>query len=169
MRSSLLLPIILLSAPIAAQTGEPARPGDKAVEDVITTPLSDVNLQKKEISPILLEILDDPYSLEGIRRCRDVIAAVTELNTALGPDFDTPVEETRGAKRRNTAVAIASGAIGSLIPFRFLIREISGANKAERNFQAAIYAGVVRRGFLKGYGKQRRCKAPGSPIALVKG
>jgi hypothetical protein len=166
MRSALIITLILSAAPLAAQTGQPARPDDKAVEDVITTPLSDVNLQKKEISPILLEILDDPYSLEGIRRCRDVIAAVTELNTALGPDFDTPVEETRGTKRRNSAVAIASGAIGSLIPFRFLIREISGANKAERDFQAAIYAGVVRRGFLKGYGKHRRCKAPGSPMAL---
>lgn len=159
---SLCEPVIAAPPPAGAP---PVAPG-KQVEEVVTQPIADVNLQKKEIPPKLIETLQNPYSLDGIRRCRDVIAEVEELNAVLGPDFDTPVEETLGTKRRNSAMTVAGSLITGLIPFRSIIREVSGANRADQDYREAIYAGVVRRGFLKGYGKSRNCKAPGSPLPM---
>jgi hypothetical protein len=158
----LMLAITIGTAARAAPPPEGA-PDTRNVGDVVTQPVSDMNLQKKEIPAELIAIRDNPYALDGIRKCRDIISAVNDINAVLGPDFDTPVEQSLSAKRRSSAMTIAGGAISSLIPFRFLIREISGANKADAEYREAIYAGVVRRGFLKGYGKSRGCRAPGSP------
>jgi hypothetical protein len=160
--------IIALATQATAAPPEPSRPTDKMMEDVVTQPLSDVNLKRKGIPPVLSAIVDDPYALDGIRRCREIIAAVKELDAVLGPDFDVAEPTTKGEKRRKMMGNVAGGVINGLIPFRFLIREISGANRADENYRAAIYAGVVRRGFLKGHGKERRCKAPGAPAKRTK-
>ena len=50
--------------------------------------------------------------------------------------------------------------VNTIIPFRGLVREISGAAPAERRLAAAIDAGFARRGFLRGTALARRC--PGS-------
>lgn len=157
--------LLLPSPPSYGAPPQTEKPTERMVGEVVTQPLADVNLKRKDIPPVLLSIVDDPYALDGIRRCRDVIAAVRALDEVLGPDFDVAEAETKGDKRRKTVGAIAGGVINGLIPFRFLVREISGANRADEAYRAAIYAGVVRRGFLKGIGKQRRCKAPGAPVA----
>lgn len=160
--------ISVFSVPLAAATppgAPPVAPG-KQVEEVVTQPIADINLQKKEIPPKLIETLQNPYSLDGIRRCREVITEVEALNAVLGPDFDTPTETSLGTKRRNSAMNVAGSLITGLVPFRSIIRELSGANKADQEYREAIYAGVVRRGFLKGYGKSRNCKAPGSPLPV---
>jgi hypothetical protein len=106
----------------------------------------------------------NPYDTKGLRKCRQIIAAVAELDAVLGPDLDRTEVDEKGRKRRQAASSIAGGLVSSLIPFRFLVREISGAGKAERAYREAVYAGVVRRAFLKGIGQQRRCRAPGRPL-----
>ena len=58
---------------------------------------------------------------------------------------------------------MAQAAVGAFIPFRGLIREVSGANAQEKKVQAAVYAGSVRRAFLKGVGQQRGCRYPARP------
>jgi hypothetical protein len=58
---------------------------------------------------------------------------------------------------------VATSAVGSFIPFRSVLRELSGAADHQRAFQAAIYAGAVRRGFLKGLGQQQGCAYPARP------
>ncbi len=158
-----LLPfaLLLISAPALAQRPTPGP--DKDVGDVATQPLSDVNLKRKDVPPELTAIMANPYDLTGLRKCRQIIAAVRELHGVLGPDADEADDMSRDEKRKQSALTMAGGMIGSLIPFRFLVREISGANKAEQEYRAAIYAGVMRRSFLKGYGKARRCLPPGSP------
>ena len=47
--------------------------------------------------------------------------------------------------------------------FRGILREITGAADHERQFQAAIMAGMVRRGYLKGLGEARDCPYPSRP------
>ena len=59
-----------------------------------------------------------------------------------------------------SAGRVAQAAVGSFIPFRGLIREISGANEQERKIQAAVQAGVARRAYLKGVGEARGCRYP---------
>jgi CheY-like chemotaxis protein len=47
-----------------------------------------------------------------------------------------------------------------------LVREISGAAPAERRLQAAVTAGIARRGYLRGLAGARSCKiAPVAPVA----
>ena len=75
------------------------------------------------------------------------------------PDFDLPQE----ARERVSPGRVAKWVVSSLIPFRGLIRELSGANAQERAVQAAIQAGLARRGFLKGLGAARRCQYPAGP------
>lgn len=130
-------------------------------------PLSDVNLKRREIPPELIGIRDNPYAVEGLRTCKAIIAEVTQLNTVLGPDLDQILVNDRPRKRREGVIKVAGGVINGLIPFRSLIREASGANKADAEFNAAIYAGVVRRAFLKGHGQQRRCLPPGRPLTSL--
>lgn len=159
------------AAAIASAAGAQVTPGappkNVTVGDVATQPLGDVHIQKKEIPPLLQHVLEDPYSLEGLRNCHDIVAAVSALNAVLGPDFDVRASQSRASKRRNKAMGIAGNVVSSFIPFRWLVREASGANKADDDYRIAIYAGAVRRGFLKGYGKQRKCKPPGSPRVLT--
>lgn len=134
-----------------------------AAGDVAATPLSDINVMKDEIPDVLNRAVDNPYAVEGLRRCQEIIPAVIELNEVLGPDYDEIVIEDVADKRRATAKRVGSNIVGSLIPFRGIVREISGAASHERKWQEAIYAGIARRAFLKGMGQQRRCKVPGRP------
>lgn len=122
----------------------------------MATPVTDLNLRKDEIPALLIAAQDRPYDVTGLSRCAQIASAIGELDAVLGEDIDVAQERDR----RTSAGRIAQSAIGSFIPFRGLIREISGANAQERKLQTAIYAGSVRRAFLKGIGQQRGCRYP---------
>jgi hypothetical protein len=127
--------------------------------DVVTTPASDLNLKKDEIPPLLIAAQNDPYGLAGMRRCADLSRAVRQFDAVLGDDFD--VAQAKGTKL--SAGRVAQSVVGSFIPFRGIIREVSGANAQERRLQTAVYAGSARRAFLKGVGLQRGCPWPARP------
>ena len=96
-------------------------------------------------------------------RCAAIIAEVRELNEVLGPDVNEQEDKSLGKKREETAARVAGSAIGSIIPFGGIIGEVTGANAERRRYNIAVYAGTVRRGFLKGVGLQKGCKAPARP------
>lgn len=153
---------------LAADPDKPATPEkpvtqrDVSAVDVATTPVTDLNLKKDEIPALLLAAQERPYTLSGLSRCPQIAAAVSELNAVLGDDIDLPQD----SKRRVSTGRVAQSVVGSLIPFRGVIREISGANQQERMFQAAIQAGFARRSFLKGYGTARGCRYPARSATL---
>jgi hypothetical protein len=95
-------------------------------------------------------------------RCAHIAAAVGELDAILGEDIDV----TYARNQRIAPGRTAQAALGSFIPFRGLIREVSGASAHERRLQAAIYAGTARRAFLKGVGQQRGCRYPARSATL---
>ncbi|WP_298198902.1 hypothetical protein [Novosphingobium sp.] len=141
---------------------KPSRPvtdRDPDAVDVMATPVSDLNLRKGEIPPILLAAQEAPYSLAGLRHCAELGAEVRRFDAVLGDDFDV----AEAANRKLSAGKVAQSVVGSFIPFRGVIREISGANESERRLQYAIYAGSARRAFLKGVGLQRGCPWPARP------
>ena len=71
---------------------------------------------------------------------------------------------SRGEGRdRISAGRVAKTVVSSFIPFRGLIREVSGANDHDRKVRAAIQAGIARRGFLKGVGQSKGCAWPARP------
>jgi hypothetical protein len=49
--------------------------------------------------------------------------------------------------------------VNALIPFRGIVREITGAAPAQRRLNAAIDAGYARRGFLRGLHYARHCRS----------
>lgn len=143
----------------AAEQKEPEKPvteREPSVGDAVATPASDLNIKKDTIPALLLTAQERPYDLAGLRRCTDLAAAVGELNAVLGPDIDLPVDPKTGL----TAGRVAQAAVGSFIPFRGLIRELSGANEQERKIQVAVQAGFARRAYLKGVGEARGCRYP---------
>ncbi len=155
--------------PPATASEPPAQHSSSALEDtgrkageIVTQPARDVGLSKTEISEILLKSAEDPYSLTGLRTCKQLSAAVIELNGVLGPDFIAGYE-----KKENRAGKLAEAGgktvINAFIPFRGLVREISGAAPAQRRLNAAIDASFARRGFLRGIHQQRNCKTGFTP------
>lgn len=153
---SLLL--LTTAVPLHAQQGSPEESTIKDTANQVTEPFDG-----KEAPPKLLAIQDDPYSLAGMGKCSAIIREITELNDVLGPDVNETVDKDRAKKREETAGRVAGSLAGSIIPFRGLIGEVTGANAERRRYAAAVYAGTVRRGFLKGVGLQRGCKAPARP------
>lgn len=151
---------LLGAAPLAAQDQpEPVADREPDAEDVAMTPLRDLNLSKDPIPELLLAAQAAPYDTTGLRRCRDIGAAIARIDAVLGPDIDVATDESD----RISVGRIARSAVGSLLPFRSIVREVTGAADHERQFEQAIHAGAVRRGFLKGLGQQRGCAYPARP------
>lgn len=155
--------LLSMTGSAMGQTADPEKSDKETAMDVASQPAEDLNLKKTEIPEELLEIEEAPYSLKGIKNCRDIRDAVKKLDKVLGDDLDVIEEDSKSDKRRKTAGSIGKSLIGGLIPFRGLVREITGAAADKRRYDQAVYAGVVRRSFLKGVGKQRGCSFPAAP------
>jgi hypothetical protein len=106
---------------------------------------------------VLASIEDAPYSLSGLKKCASFRSAISELDTVLGPDVDAPREDGE-RKVGPTAMRVTGSVINGFIPFRGVIREVTGASAADRRYAAALYTGVARRSYLKGVAAQRGCK-----------
>jgi len=165
----------LLLAATAAQsvTAQPTDPRDKGsdkindgdralntMENIATKPLKDMNIVKKKVPPELEAMMADPYSLKGLRTCRQLQLEVRNIDRLIGPDVDS--QEARAEARKQTPAEFVFGATeaiaSSLIPFTGLIRFVSGAQKRERYAAAAVFAGAIRRSYLKGSARNRGCK-----------
>ena len=120
-------------------------------------PARDVGLSKRKIPPVLEDALANPYGIRSLKTCAQLAAAVRTLNDALGPDYEAGGEyrENRAGK---LAAAGAKSVINSIIPYRSLVREITGAAPADRHMNAVVDAGLARRGFLRGVQYKQRCK-----------
>lgn len=159
MRGTLLVALLCLAAPVAAQQGAPEENSTiKNTANQVTEPFDG-----KEVPDKLLAIQDDPYSMAGLGKCAAIMREVAELNEVLGPDVNEQVEKSVAKKREQTVGRVAGNVAGSVIPFGWVIGEVTGANAERRRYAYAVYAGTVRRGFLKGVGQERRCKAPARP------
>lgn len=149
-------------------------------ETVATTPLSDLNLVQAVIPEVLQAAQKSPYGppdapppggADG-RGCAPLQAEIDALDEALGPDLDTPPSpDNPGLIERGTTLATdaAFGAlqrtVESVVPFRGWVRKLSGAERRSREVAAAIAAGGVRRGFLKGVRITRGCPVPAPAAA----
>lgn len=149
---------LVVAAPSQAQSGSPEDSTIKDTANKVTEPFDG-----KEAPAKLVAVQADPYSLAGLKKCAAIQQEIVELDEVLGPDVNETEEESRDKKRERTAGRVAGSVAGSIIPFRSLIGEITGANAERRRYAEAVYAGTVRRGFLKGVGLERGCKAPARP------
>lgn len=147
-----------LSRAQADQGGATFRDG---VGMAATAPLDDLNLRRKQVPESLIAARRAPYSTQGLNRCRDILTGISELNEALGPDVDEPQPgQGTGDQAANAALDMVRDTATDFIPLRSWVRRLSGAEAHDREVQAAIRAGLVRRGFLKGIARQRPCALP---------
>lgn len=155
MRSSLWIGLAL-----AALVTSPAFAQDKQQStaeragDIAEQPAKDVGAVKTKIPPVLQRAAESPYSLTGLSKCARIADAFDELGEALGPDFVQGVDRKKSRKVKVTGDTVA----GLIVPFRGLVREVSGAASAQRELNAAVDAGFARRGFLRGVYQTRGCK-----------
>ena len=119
----------------------------------LSQPFRDLGLVQENAPAIVLKAAADPYAAS--RDCPRIQADIAELRSVLGPDVDEPESDEGGAA---VAGAIVSGAAS--LPFRGLIREITGAQDRDEEVAEAIVAAMVRRGFLKGERAGLNCPTP---------
>jgi predicted small secreted protein len=142
----------------------------KDVSQAATTPLSDLNLVRADIPPVLAAAQKAPYAAPADKSCAALASEVQALDAALGADLDTPatpsnpslVERGTGAAG-DAAVGAVRGAAEGVIPFRGWVRKLTGAERYSREVAAAIAAGTIRRAYLKGLGQAVACAAPAAP------
>lgn len=162
LRFALLCGAYIFAAPASAQT---AVAQDRvSATDVATTPLSDFNLKKDEVPAVLITAREKPYNLAGMTRCTSISTEIAQLDAVLGDDIDIARDDGGG---KVSVGSVAKSLVRSLIPFGGVIRELSGAGGQERMWNEAIYAGSVRRAFLKGVGQQRGCKYPARSASMA--
>lgn len=149
------LAALALASPVNAQVQE----AEPDAEDIARTPLADLNIDAKDIPAALVEAAQDPYATNELTDCNAIVSEVAKLDQVLGNDYDLAGEQEGGLSEGR----VAQNVVGGLIPFRGLVREVSGAAGDQRKAQAAVTAGMVRRGFLKGLGLQRGCNYPARP------
>ena len=168
-KAMLLIPtlVLLVSAAQPADQGNSGAPeqgeGMRSVRDnagrIVSQPARDVGAAKTTIPPALMAASADPYAMKGLGTCRQIAAAFHSLTDVLGPDF-----KAGDAKKENKAGKLAAAGgqtvVNSLIPFRGLVREMTGAAPAQRRLNRALDSGYARRGFLRGLYTARKCRSP---------
>ncbi len=131
----------------------------KKAGEIASQPARDVGIAKTKIPAILLDAQQQPYAAPSKSGCAGISADIAELNSVLGPDF---TNDTKANEDKFGRLATVGGAavVNSLIPFRGIVREVSGAAPAERRLDAAVNAGLARRGYLRGLATAGKCKLP---------
>lgn len=140
--------------PAFASNGQRQKSIGGEAKSAATQPLEDLNLAGDDIPTELLLLQEDPYSTDGLETCPEMARQIDTLEQILGTDVDVPREKS-GMFR--AALKTGGSFLGSFIPFRGVIREVSGANARKKRMEDAIYVGVARRSFLKGYAAAKGC------------
>jgi len=141
-----------------------ATPQTKRVTEVAATPLNDLNLNQTQIPEPLVKAREHPYREPDDPGCAGLAEEIEQLDELLGPDMDAPREKRsqdlidRGSEMASDAAMNAfKGVTEGVVPFRSWVRKLSGAERASKAVAAAISAGMVRRGFLKGLLQAQTC------------
>jgi hypothetical protein len=133
---------------------DPAAPRDPVGEAVVQ-PLADLSLLRADVSPELGAAAAEPY--RPAADCGAIAAELADLDARLGPDVDAPA---RPATAAGFAGDVVTGAAS--LPFRGVVRRLSGAHKRDRAAAAVVLGAMVRRGYLKGARDTLRCEGRGA-------
>ncbi len=149
--------------------------GGAMVGDALAAPLRDLNLFRKTAPPVLVEAAKAPYRAPETVDCAVLEEEIRRLDVALGPDVDMPSAAAESLRARGTQLVsnAAMDAVEDLttgwIPYRSVVRQITGASRHSKRLEEAVHAGAIRRAFLKGMRHRERCgeTAPVAPEAVV--
>ncbi len=126
-----------------------------------TTPLNDLNLVNAPIPAVLAAAQKQPYALPADITCEAMTRDVRALDEVLGADLDALATANQPSLMERGGDA-AAGALQrtaeGIVPFRGWVRKLTGAERYSRQVAAAIAAGTVRRGFIKGLAVAKACR-----------
>lgn len=144
-----------LAAIAAPASAQPQR-DENIVAGAVQQPFRDLNLIRETAPPQLVAAAQAPYA-DATADCAALRSEIASLDTLLGPDVDDKTSEENSAARD-----LAAGALRSALdlPFRSVIRRVTGAHSRDEAIRRAVLAGMVRRAYLKGVYSERRCDAP---------
>ncbi len=137
--------------------------GAADVTNAATQPMRDLSLTgREEPGDYLVEVVADPYA-DPPRDCSALNGEIARLDVILGADIDAPRKPDDDMVGALTLAAVRNV---TRLPFRGVIREVTGAAPRERAMRQALLAGAVRRGYLKGMRNTMDCPAldPEGPI-----
>jgi hypothetical protein len=170
---ALIASLCVLGGGGCASTTYAYQAGDGRIRGAFEQPFHDMSVIRVNPPDVLIHAAEAPYALPGDGGCSAVFAEIAALDSVLGPDLDATGQPP---PRSNTDVAaLMSGAVGGIIglPYRSIVRTLSGAENRERAVRDDILAGMVRRAFLKGVARANNCGTPltstpaanGAPVA----
>ena len=162
------------SAALAAPPDRGSTQERPTVRGAILSPLEDVNLKQSDIPDVLTRAVNNPYDVKDLTRCEPIAGEIGRLDAALGADLDeVPAPDTRSkgeklaGKAKSAGVTAVRDETRSVVPFRGWVRKLTGAERHQKEVRAAIEAGAVRRGYLKGLGMNMNCAPPAAPSWFV--
>lgn len=144
-----------------------AQRDNETLGDAFAQPLRDLSLLRREPAEPLQRAALAPYGHaatlpNGALDCASVASEIEALDAVLGYDLDDRPQalSLMGQARAGAGNAIVD-AVEDLVelPYRGLIRHLSGAERRDREMDQAVQAGMVRRAFLRGMG-MRECATP---------
>jgi hypothetical protein len=151
--------MVLLAAGALAGCATQARHDRSDMSAAVEQPMRDLSLIRDELPPSLSQAAVAAYAAPPANDCPGLRAELTELDKALGPDIDTPAESSDAMA--GLAGDLVRGALG--LPFRGVVRRVTGAEQRDAAYRRAVLAGMVRRGYLKGRLADRSCSTAPSP------
>ncbi len=152
--ASWLIALSMYLAPAPALAGQNQTSVGSEAKNAATRPLQDLNLAGEDAPAELLLLQDNPYSTDGLTDCGALDRQIAGLDDILGPDVDVPREQ---AGMFRTALKTGGSILTSFVPFRGMVRQISGANAKQKRLEDAIVVGIARRSFLKGFAASLEC------------
>jgi hypothetical protein len=150
---------LLVVTGCATTTYSGRAPKGDTVGAAFAQPLRDLSVMREAAPDILTRAAAAPYALDAGAGCASIQHEMAALDSVLGPDLDAAGRPAD--KSVADAGELISGAIGSAVglPYRGIVRKISGAEQRERVLGKAIFAGMVRRAFLRGAARAASCRA----------
>jgi len=147
------------------------------------SPLVDLNIKRDEIPDSLQKTAANPYATPARLQCKILRGEIVELDVMLGPDMQPKDIKKNGGTfslidedadyfqeganmLQNEAIGFVTGKV-SIIPFRGLIRKVTGAEKHSKEVAHAYEAGKLRRAYLKGLSAALKCEKPGKKAKIL--
>ena len=150
---------ILLAASASCTTQK-----SSGVVDAVTTPISDLNIIRAKIPPVLLEANDEPFAIPDDHSCDGLAESIADLDAVLETNHKDTNANGNPGLAENGSTAAGGAAVDALrrtaegfVPFRGWVRKLSGAERHSKLVANAIASGLIRRAFLKGYSVAMKC------------
>jgi hypothetical protein len=113
-----------------------------------------------ETPVVLQQVAAAPYARSEGASCQELAEQITALDQVLGPDVDAQ------SQSQNNFGHMAASTIRSLIPYRGVVRLVTGAGRKEEALGQAVLAGTARRGYLRGLRQERGCETVDVAVAV---